>query len=45
MARVYIRRKEPGKDWRYKVAPRGAGRRPTLEPGAKFHSESQIWIP
>ena len=37
MARVYIRRKEPGKGWRYKAVPKGAGRRPTLEPGAKFH--------
>lgn len=37
MARVYIRRKEPGKGWRYKAIPLGAGRRPTLEPGAKFH--------
>jgi integrase len=37
MARVYVRRKEPGKGWRYKAVPKGAGRRPTLEPGAKFH--------
>lgn len=37
MARVYIRRKEPGKGWRYNAVPKGAGRRPTLEPGAKFH--------
>jgi hypothetical protein len=37
MARVYTRRKEPGKGWRYKAVPKGAGRRPTLEPGAKFH--------
>jgi integrase/recombinase XerD len=37
MARVYIRRKEPGKGWRYKAVPKGAGRRPTAEPGAKFH--------
>jgi integrase len=37
MARVYIRRKEPGKGWRYKAVPKGAGRRPTLDPGAKFH--------
>ncbi len=37
MARVYIRRKEPGKGWRYKAVPKGAGRRPTVEPGTKFH--------
>jgi integrase len=37
MARIYVRRKEPGKGWRYKAIPHGAGRRPTLEPGAKFH--------
>src|ERR1700724_1149971 len=37
MARVYIRRKEPGKGWRYKAVPAGAGRRPAFEPGAKFH--------
>src|ERR1700722_8716053 len=37
MARVYIRRKEPGKGWRYKAVPKGAGRRPPVEPGTKFH--------
>src|ERR1700722_9869102 len=37
MPRVYIRRKEPGKGWRYKAVPRGAGRRPVAEPGTKFH--------
>jgi integrase/recombinase XerD len=37
MAKVYIRRKEPGKGWRYKAVPSGAGRRPAFEPGAKFH--------
>jgi integrase/recombinase XerD len=37
MARVYIRRKEPGKGWRYKAIPTGAGRRPAFEAGAKFH--------
>jgi integrase/recombinase XerD len=37
MARIYIRRKEPGKGWRYKAVPKSAGRRPTIEPGAKFH--------
>ena len=37
MARVYIRRKESGKGWRYKAVPKGAGRRPQAEPGAKFH--------
>ena len=37
MAKVYIRRKEPGKGWRYKAIPTGAGRRPVFEPGAKFH--------
>jgi integrase/recombinase XerD len=35
--RVYIRRKEPGKGWRYKAVPKGAGRRPVAEPGTKFH--------
>lgn len=37
MARVYVRRKEPGRGWRYKAVPKSAGRRPTLESGAKFH--------
>ncbi len=37
MARVYIRRKEPGKGWRYKAVPKGAGRRPAVEAGTKFH--------
>lgn len=37
MARIYIRRKEPGKGWRYKAIPKGAGRRPVVEEGAKFH--------
>jgi integrase len=37
MARIYTRRKEPGKGWRYKAVPKGAGRRPAVEPGAKFH--------
>ena len=37
MARIYIRRKESGKGWRYKAVRKAAGRRPTLEPGAKFH--------
>jgi integrase len=37
MARVYIRRKEPGKGWRYKAVPKGAGRRPAVEQGARFH--------
>src|SRR5437773_1087738 len=37
MARVYIRRKELGKGWRYKAIPKGAGRRPASEPGEKFH--------
>jgi integrase/recombinase XerD len=37
MARVYLRRKEPGKGWRYKAIPTGGGRRPVFEPGAKFH--------
>ena len=37
MARIYVRRKVPGKGWRYKALPKAAGRRPTAEPGAKFH--------
>jgi integrase/recombinase XerD len=37
VARIYIRRKEPGRGWRYKAVPKAAGRRPTGEPGAKFH--------
>ncbi len=37
MARIYVRRKEPGKGWRYKAIPKHAGRRPVVEPGAKFH--------
>jgi integrase/recombinase XerD len=37
MARIYVRRKEPGKGWRYKAVPKGGGRRPTIEPGTKFH--------
>jgi integrase len=37
VARIYIRRKEPGKGWRYKAVPKAAGRRPAIDPGAKFH--------
>lgn len=37
MARVYIRRKISGQGWRYKAVPKGAGRRPVVESGAKFH--------
>ena len=37
MARIYLRRKEPGKGWRYNALPKAAGRRPAPEPGAKFH--------
>jgi integrase len=37
MARVYIRRKIPGKGWRYTAIPKGAGRRPVAESGSKFH--------
>jgi integrase/recombinase XerD len=37
MARIYIRRKVPGMGWRYKALPKGAGRRPVLEPAVKFH--------
>src|SRR5215470_8514001 len=36
MAKVYIRRKEPGKGWRYRAAPK-VGRQPQIEPGVKFH--------
>ena len=37
MARIYVRRKEPGKGWRYKAIPEGAGRRPVFDSEAKFH--------
>jgi hypothetical protein len=37
MARIYVRRKEPGKGWRYKAVPAGAGRRPTFDSESKFH--------
>jgi len=36
MAKVYIRRKEPGKGWRYRAVPK-VGRQPQIEPGVKFH--------
>lgn len=34
--KVYIRRKEPAKGWRYRAVPK-VGRRPTVEAAAKFH--------
>ena len=37
MARIYIRRKEPGKGWRYTAVPTGPGRRPAFQPATKFH--------
>lgn len=37
MARIYVRRKEPGKGWRYKAVPAGAGRRPVFDSESKFH--------
>jgi integrase len=37
MARIYVRRKEPGKGWRYKAVPAGAGRRPAFDSESKFH--------
>src|SRR5258708_1471753 len=37
MAKVYVRRKEPGKGWRYKAIPTGGGRRPVFDKDAKFH--------
>src|SRR5271168_3189055 len=37
MARVYVRRKLPGKGWRYTALPKGAGRRPAFDQHAKFH--------
>jgi integrase/recombinase XerD len=37
MARIYVRRKEPGKGWRYKAIPSGGGRRPVFDSEAKFH--------
>lgn len=36
MAKLYIRRKEPGKGWRYRAVPK-VGRLPQIEPGTKFH--------
>lgn len=36
MARIYIRRKEPGKGWRYKAIPE-VGRRPVFDSETKFH--------
>jgi integrase/recombinase XerD len=37
VARVYIRRKVPGKGWRYKSVPTSAGRPPVFAEGDKFH--------
>jgi len=37
VARIYVRRKEPGKGWRYRAIPGGAGRRPVFDSEAKFH--------
>jgi integrase len=37
MAKVYVRRKERGKGWRYKAIPTGGGRRPVFDKDAKFH--------
>src|SRR6516162_2621569 len=34
--KIYIRRKEPGKGWRYRAVPK-VGRRPVAEAGVKFH--------
>jgi integrase len=36
MAKIYIRRKEPGKGWRYRAVPK-VGRLPQAEAGVKFH--------
>jgi integrase/recombinase XerD len=36
VAKVYIRRKEPGKGWRYRAVPK-TGRPPQIAPGVKFH--------
>ena len=36
MAKVYIRRKEPGKGWRYRAVPK-VGRMPQIDATAKFH--------
>jgi integrase/recombinase XerD len=36
MAKIYIRRKEPGKGWRYRAVPK-VGRLPQAEVGVKFH--------
>ncbi|HXN22563.1 MAG TPA: hypothetical protein VOA41_07460 [Candidatus Dormibacteraeota bacterium] len=42
MARIYIRRKVPGKGWRYKSVPAGAGRRPTFETDTKFQTNHVV---
>jgi len=36
MAKVYIRRKEPGKGWRYRAVPK-VGRLPQIDSSVKFH--------
>jgi integrase/recombinase XerD len=36
VAKIYIRRKEPGKGWRYRAVPK-TGRPPQTEAGVKFH--------
>jgi integrase len=36
MAKIYIRRKELGKGWRYRAVPK-VGRLPQTDPGVKFH--------
>lgn len=36
MAKIYIRRKEAGKGWRYRAVPK-VGRLPQIDPSAKFH--------
>jgi len=36
MAKVYVRRKEPGKGWRYRAIPK-VDRQLQIEPGVKFH--------
>ncbi|HSY30795.1 MAG TPA: hypothetical protein VLA42_02295, partial [Verrucomicrobiae bacterium] len=36
VAKIYIRRKEPGKGWRYQPVPQ-VGRPPQTDVGVKFH--------
>ncbi len=37
MAKIYVRRKEPQKGWRYRAMPSGGGRRPVFDKDSRFH--------